>query len=160
LFCFQQFEYRICHGLNDSWGEWVSGTSYPTITEIAVSSGDKIQFRGDNKTYTSQYLHYNSFSSSTGTRFTVEGNIMSLINSTDYFSSLNLASGRTFQNLFMTAGLTSAENLILPARTLNDYCYACMFSGCTNLVNAPELPATTLASNCYAGMFSGCTSLT
>jgi hypothetical protein len=34
-----------------------------------------------------------------------------------------------------------------------------MFSGCTSLVNAPELPATTLADRCYSYMFYGCTKL-
>ena len=34
-----------------------------------------------------------------------------------------------------------------------------MFSGCTNLENAPELPAITLASECYAYMFSSCSKL-
>ena len=40
------------------------------------------------------------------------------------------------------------------------YCYNNMFSGCTSLVQAPELPATTLAVRCYHSMFDTCTSLT
>ena len=39
-------------------------------------------------------------------------------------------------------------------------CYSTMFSGCSNLTQAPALPATTLAINCYNGMFSGCSKLT
>jgi hypothetical protein len=57
-------------------------------------------------------------------------------------------------------GLTSAENLILPATALTENCYNGMFDRCTNLTTAPELPATTLASTCYQSMFNGCTSLT
>ena len=57
-------------------------------------------------------------------------------------------------------GLTSAENLILPATTLTYGCYNAMFQGCTSLTTAPVLPATTLASQCYNMMFKGCTSLT
>ena len=34
-----------------------------------------------------------------------------------------------------------------------------MFSGCTSLVNAPELPATTLISYCYSQMFYNCKAL-
>lgn len=34
-----------------------------------------------------------------------------------------------------------------------------MFSGCTSLVNAPELPATTLAEYCYSDIFSRCTQI-
>ena len=48
-----------------------------------------------------------------------------------------------------------------PPTTLNKtYCYAYMFSGCTNLTTAPELPATTLANSCYEHMFRDCTNLT
>ena len=39
------------------------------------------------------------------------------------------------------------------------YCYEYMFSGCSSLIQAPELPATTLAANCYAFMFYECPSL-
>ena len=56
--------------------------------------------------------------------------------------------------------LKSAGNLLLPATTLTDYCYASMFQGCTSLTTAPELPATTMTDNCYSYMFQGCTSLT
>ena len=41
-----------------------------------------------------------------------------------------------------------------------EYCYDSMFSGCTNLTQAPALPATTLAERCYSYMFNRCTSLT
>ena len=47
----------------------------------------------------------------------------------------------------------------LPATTLAANCYEHMFSGCSSLIQAPELPATTLADNCYEYMFSGCSSL-
>lgn len=47
----------------------------------------------------------------------------------------------------------------LPATTLANYCYESMFYNCTSLTEAPELPATTLAEYCCSGMFSGCTSL-
>ena len=61
----------------------------------------------------------------------------------------------------MFSGCTSLVNAPeLPATALASRCYESMFSGCTSLVNAPELPATALASRCYESMFSGCTSLT
>ena len=34
-----------------------------------------------------------------------------------------------------------------------------MFYGCTSLTTAPALPATTLAESCYECMFADCTSL-
>jgi hypothetical protein len=48
---------------------------------------------------------------------------------------------------------------ILPANTLFDRCYKGMFSGCSSLINAPELPATALTEDCYRNMFSNCSSL-
>ena len=85
---------------------------------------------------------------------------MSLIDSKKY-STLNvLNSNNVFDSLFKNCtGLISAENLILPATTLANYCYAYMFQGCYSLVTAPELPATALAASCYLYMFKGCSSL-
>lgn len=50
----------------------------------------------------------------------------------------------------------SAENLVLPATTLKNYCYRALFSWCTTLSKAPALPATTLAQGCYWYMFEQC----
>ena len=56
--------------------------------------------------------------------------------------------------------LKSAGNLILPATTLANNCYASMFRICSSLTTAPALPATTLADSCYESMFYNCTALT
>ena len=58
-----------------------------------------------------------------------------------------------------STGLKDASGLDLNGIALASSCYYGMFSGCTSLVNAPELPATALADSCYNGMFNGCTSL-
>lgn len=55
--------------------------------------------------------------------------------------------------------IIEAESDLLSATTLDSYCYAYMFEGCTGLIKAPELPATTLAMYCYNSMFKGCTNL-
>ena len=47
----------------------------------------------------------------------------------------------------------------LPSTDLARNCYKGMFYNCTSLRTAPELPSTNLAENCYSKMFSGCTSL-
>ena len=66
----------------------------------------------------------------------------------------------TFRNLFRNnTHLINAENLILPATTLAEGCYATMFNGCTSLTIAPELHATTLSKTCYYQMFFGCSNL-
>ena len=150
----------IDYKLND--GEWASitsntGSSAPTIT---VTTGDKIQFRGNNAQYANNSSRYNSFSGSTAL-FEAEGNIMSLIYGDDFKNKLAISSTRTFTGLFRNCtGLTSAKNLILPATTLASYCYQSMFQGCKSLITAPELPATTLAYGCYNNMFQNCASLT
>ena len=150
----------IDYKLND--GEWASitsntGSSAPTIN---VAEGDKIQFRGNNRQYSTNYSNYNSFSGSTAS-FEAEGNIMSLIYGDDFKNKLTISSTYAFADLFKNCTkLVSAKNLVLPATTLANYCYEEMFNNCTSLTTAPELPATALASNCYQYMFGGCTSLT
>lgn len=65
-----------------------------------------------------------------------------------------------FDHLFYGCDtIVDASKLELPATTLAGFCYNSMFSGCTNLITAPELPATTLADFCYSNMFYGCTNL-
>ena len=150
---------EIQYKLNDR--EWASITSNigESAPSIEVNAGDKIQFRGNNATY-GEYLSSSAFSGSTA-GFEVEGNIMSLINPTDFITTTTLESNYTFSKLFIgCTGLTSAENLILPSTTLKVGCYMSMFNGCTSLKTAPELPATTLASVCYGTMFARCKSLT
>ena len=141
-------------------GEWTSITSSTGETLIQVVSGDTLQFRGDNAAYGGENVIINSFGGSTA-QFKVKGNIMSLINSTNFSTLTTLESALTFYYLFLqSTGLTDASNLILPATTLVVNCYEGMFQGCESLTTAPELPATTLASGCYSSMFNGCTGLT
>ena len=149
----------IEYKLND--GEWthITSNTEPSASAIVVLKGNKIQFRGNNTSY-SDGLFYNTFGSSTA-EFEVEGNIMSLIDSTNFATLTTLQDNYTFSNLFeRCTGLTSAKNLILPATTLAMGCYQNMFYSCSSLANAPKLPATTLAIGCYLGMFQYCESLT
>ena len=157
-----KFTKTIDYKLNN--GEWVSitsntGSSAPTIT---VNSGDKVQFRGNNTQYGNRYgldLYSNSFGGSA--LFEAEGNIMSLIYGDDFKNNSTISSTYTFLGLFQQCvNLVSAENLILPATTLANWCYQNMFYKCTSLTTAPKLPATTLATQCYTDMFSYCTNLT
>ena len=151
----------IDYKLND--GEWTSITSATgnSAPSISVNEGDVIQFRGDNATYSSGSSRYNYFSGTT-CQFKVCCNIMSLVNSTEFATAtLSSESDYNFYYLFYyCTGLTSAENLILPATALRNNCYNSMFYGCTSLTQAPVLPATTLYGQCYYQMFNGCTGLT
>lgn len=134
------------------------GETWETFTSpLAVSAGDKVQFKGTN----SSSFFGNCLSGST-MNFNVEGNIMSLF-AGDNFANVNTIMSAAFTYLFDgCTQLKSAENLALPVTDLtNAYgCYSQMFKGCTSITKAPILPAQTLVPDCYAQMFSGCTNLT
>lgn len=143
----------------DNGSTWTEYTSTNEGTTIAtLNTGDKVLVKGTNETYANSTSNYNRFLSNNS--FIAYGNIMSLISGDSFENADTLTGTYTFIGLFKEAtGLTSAENLILPATTLATYCYYDMFRGCTSLTTAPELPATTLVNNCYRQMFQGCTSL-
>ena len=65
--------------------------------------------------------------------------------------------------VYLKRMFSGCTNLIkapqLPDTVLKDNCYEEMFYKCTSLVDAPALPATTLTVRCYSNMFQRCTSL-
>ena len=160
------------------------------ITLSAVTSGSTVMFKGGIASGP-----IGKFDTGGAGKFEVEGNIMSLLYGDNFVGQTVLPIGDAFANMFTlgktikTYNLISAENLVLPATTLNGDCYRAMFQGCaalvtppkilpattltksnygcynsmfancTSLTTAPELPATTLADSCYSMMFKGCTSL-
>ena len=143
-------DYSINGGI--SWLTLPSNTDSPT-----VPAGGTIMFKAG---LTPTYNGIGKFTS-TG-RFTAKGNPMCLVFGDDFENKTSL-SGKNyaFKGLFSgCTGLTSAENMSLPATTLASKCYEAMFKGCTSLTTAPELPGTTLASSCYHEMFYSCASLT
>lgn len=137
----------------DSGVTWTTISGLTGGTQIQVSSGDTVMFKGDNATYGTNGLGFLGFSNSTA-GFKVYGNIMSLIDSQGFISATTLSSQWTFAHLFANCtGLTDASNLVLPATSLSFGCYEQLFLQCTNLVSAPELPATVLSPYCYELMF-------
>ena len=146
-------------------GSWVSITATNDTTtggvNIAVLSGDVLEFRGDNATYSSSTARYGMFGNgNTTAQFKASGNIMSLINSTDFENLKSFTGTYTFRALFNNCStLMDVSNLILPATGLTTGSYRFMFQNCSNITTAPKLPATTLVSECYQGMFLGCSKL-
>ena len=136
-----------------------SGTSWNTLsanTNITVSNGDKVLFKGERASTTESIGQF----SMTG-KFNISGNIMSLLFGDNFEGKADLTGyNNAFEYLFQKASIIDASKLILPATKLSTYCYGRMFWGCKNIKTAPELPATTLVSYCYSNMFNGCTSLT
>ena len=157
----------IEYSLND--GAWTSITSAATPISIAVAANDVVRFRGTNATYATSKSAYSGFGhgeagtsgqstyDNNAAEFDIEGNMMSLIYG-DNFVGQTTFNGSTYNfcSMFKKAKCVSAENMILPALTLREYCYRAMFSWCTYLEEAPQLPATTLSKGCYWYMFERC----
>ena len=157
----------IEYSLND--GTWTQITAAATPVSITVSVGDTVKFRGINEQYATSKSAYSGFGQGEGgtsgqssydsdaAEFNISGNIMSLVYG-DNFAGQTTFSGGTYNfcSIFKKAKCVSAENLILPALTLTQYCYRAMFSWCTYLTMAPALPATTLAKGVYWYMFERC----
>ena len=135
----------------DNGNTWTAGNG------VTVESGDEVLWKGTMTPL--QYEGIGNFSSTCN--FDVQGNIMSLLFGDDFKNQLSLeGKNYSFPGLFY--GLTkiiNAENLSLPATTLAQSCYNCMFMDCTSLITAPQLPATILTQYCYTNMFNGCTNL-
>lgn len=142
----------IEYSLND--GAWTSITASSSTT-ISVVADDVVRLRGTNSTYAKDKSNYSGFEGGTAS-FNLEGNAMSLVYGDNFANQYTLSGTYTFCSMFKLSKVVSAENLILPATTLSQYCYRAMFSKADLLVAAPELPATTLSSGCYYYMFENC----
>ena len=166
--------YTISYSLNG--GEWLE---FPDVdlanpdpsTFVSVSSGDVVRVKGNNNAMcyriddsnmsTCIILSFNSTYTPGGIGLNIYGNVMSVLYGDNFIGQTSFPNGSNsnFYGFFSGLGVIDVSNLILPATTLTEDCYAAMFAGCTSLVNAPELPATTLVDKCYEGMFQYCSSL-
>ena len=142
-----------------NWTETVVDNTDQTIT-IPVSNSDNVYLKGVASCWYEASEHCGLHIDSSA-NINVSCNIMSLLYGDDFKDKTTFQTNAAFRQLFMNnTHLINAENLILPATTLESYCYANMFCNCSSLETAPELPATILAYYCYYSMFYGCTSLT
>ena len=137
----------------------LSPTSESTIS-VEATTGTNLYLRGNWLDL--RYELGNGPLIGTTCKYDISGNIFSLIYNEDFEDKTVFPTDQTSFDYFFSGDLNliNAKDLILPATTLNDYCYYCMFQNCTSLTAAPELPATTLTEGCYEQMFNGCTSLT
>ena len=151
-------DFNFSNAIETAFTETGPWTTVEANAYIHCNAGDTILFR---KTVSSSGS-IGTFSASIG-HFEAQGNIMSLVYGDNFTSKTSLSGyNNVFQNLFKNcSGLTSIENLMMPATTLAEACYDKMFRNCTSLsaVQTDLLPATTLAINCYSEMFEGCSSL-
>lgn len=139
-----------------SWSEYSWSDPNGWDNRINVKTGDVIKWKGEMLP---------GYASGVGqfigsVLYNIEGNIMSLLYGDDFQNKTSLSGKkRCFMDMFYGRPVVNANNLVLPATTLDSMCYYRMFENCKNLITAPELPATTLAGGCYEFMFQGCTSL-
>ena len=136
----------------DSGQTWSSITSTSAGVPITVTAGQKVLIKGTNAGYAKDKSNYSGFEGGTA-MYDIEGNIMSLVYGDNFASNSALTTAYTFCSIFKKSNAVSAENLILPATTLTNYCYRAMFSYAESLTTPPALPATTLARGCYWYMF-------
>lgn len=137
-------------------GDFVSVTA--SANTISVAAGDKVAFYADGSenTYNSSTLYVTGFTISCSSDCYVYGNVMSLLSSSDFKNATSINREYAFALLFFKnthIKKHEQKELVLPATSLSNSCYYCMFCGCTGLTSAPALPATTLAYNCYNSMF-------
>lgn len=137
----------------------INGFDWKDYSEqITINKGSSILLRGNNP----QGFSLSSTNYSRIAIFgdvSISGNVMGLLdNGTGTITEI--PNDYCFYALFNGAtGITSISKNFLPATVLKNNCYGYMFTGCSNLVTAPNLPATTLVDNCYYAMFYGCASL-
>jgi hypothetical protein len=164
-YCANNSYKKIISYSKDNGQTWtnVTPTSASSGTNISVTVGDVIIFKGTNSTYSNNSSNTNNCFRYSTCRFTVEGNVMSLIYGDDFKGKDSFAAGtsynlsRLFQNC---TGLTDASNLVFPATAVTVGCYRSVFDTASSMTGAPELPATMLANECYYNMFLRCSSMT
>ena len=146
---------------NSTWS--TLGNTSTTGLTVNIASGDRLYMRANASTWYSAGNGYNSIISSNDAA--VGGNIMSLLYGSNFTGNETAFPNNTssFYAMFgsnqnTAPNIKDVSGLIMPATTMNEYCYGSMFYY-TGITEAPYLPATTLAANCYYRMFYGCTSL-
>lgn len=139
-----------------------SGSTWNTLSQgntISVSQGDEVLFK-KSVTVPDTYTGIGTFTSSC--RFNVYGNIMSMQEGDNFATATTIANyDFYFKRLFAGSKVVSAANMVLPATTLQNFCYNELFNTATYLTIPPKIfPATALTQDCYSFAFNGCTSLT
>lgn len=170
-----KIQYSLDNGM--TWTDW------PSISYVLhLYKGNTVNFRGDINTdltsadyysydTTDQPLFYvlddpelssfNSYDSQWehNVAFNIFGDIMSLIDKTNYKTNYTIPLNSQFNGYFVNSYIVDASKLILKATTLKQKCYCYMFYNCKYMTGAPKLPATTIPNGAYAKMFRHCDSL-
>ncbi|MCR4663756.1 MAG: InlB B-repeat-containing protein, partial [Paludibacteraceae bacterium] len=156
-------------------GSWVQVLEPCTLT-VPTNSGSVphyMRLKGNNPTgFNKSSTNFISLAI-TGGNPAVQGNVMSLIDPTNFATATTIPCDYCFYALFCpypptsfstsfssslstSTSLSKTHELVLPATTLTAYCYAYMFAGNSGLYTGPSLPATVMQPWCYAHMFDNC----
>lgn len=119
--------------------------------KVSINSGNTISFKGAYTTSVGVFK--------VSKKFNLLGNCMSLLYGDNASSATEVNISYAFVSMFEGQPVVNVSKNFLPATSLSSSCYSSMFSGCSELISAPNLPATMLTSNCYAYMFYGCSAL-
>ena len=134
-----------------NWDAW-------DLSALPFGGPTKVYVRGVNNAKLSTNGTNNTFTFGTDSYVYVSGIAEALLNGES--EVLSYSNQFIFKNLFKNqTALREADRLRFEAMSNSEACYQSMFSGCSNLLSAPELPATKLGYSPYRSMFSGCTSL-
>ena len=140
-----------------------------TITISGLHLGDCVQLFGTSPSngwvsrdsegyeqyFDDNYWHYTSIACDMDCY--VYGNVMSLVDNTNFATNATLTGDFAFMGLFKDNSHIyshSSKELLLPATSLTKGCYFAMFDNCPNFTEAPELPANAMADYSYMFMFS------
>lgn len=157
--CMTSVSYSTDNGT--TWTTTNNSSSQVVITTPTITAGNKVLWKGIGVQMAKEFYSYSNFGS-TG-QFNVSGNIMSMLYGDEFVDKTTFQDGsvRSFTSLFGgMSNLQNAENLILPATTLVNWCYQYMFQNCRSLKTAPLILATVLADGCCGSMFTNCVDLT
>ena len=134
-----------------TWDAW-------DLSALPFGGSTKVYVRGVNNAKFSTNGTSNTFTFGTDSYVYVSGIAEALLNGES--EVLQYSTPHTFKELFKDqTALREADRLRFEAMSNSESCYQSMFTGCSNLLSAPELPATTLGYSPYRSMFSDCTSL-
>lgn len=134
--------------IND--GDWV--VLQRNETSPSINTGSKLYIKSEHSGVLYSFTITN--------RCRIGGDIKSLSYGDNYSRINKLKYNSQFNRLFYgCSSIIEVDENLLNFTELTERCYASMFEGCINLVNAPILPATTLTSGCYSNMFYGCKNL-
>lgn len=141
-------EYSVNNG---DWTTLKAGTGVP----FGGTNGN-LRLRGTNLNGTSVPSQYSTITfTDSNVPVACTGDIRTLLDWNNY-ATVNTENAMFIKLFENCSVLTSAPEL--PATSLADNCYLCMFSGCTNLKSA-ELSIEFLDRGCCSQMFYNCTNL-